>query len=431
MTRLSIDYLRGKWLHGGFQRYFRNTGWMFITRILSMAISFLATIFIARKLGPMNYGQLSYALSFVSIFGFIASLGIEQVLYRDILKFPELKEKYLGSTFVIKIVAAIVALVLCLIFALIWSPRDVSFFLIFIIGLTFIFNPFQIISYEFQADVKSKYPSLVSLVVVFALNILKILVIFYGKGVIYLALIVLLEPILYAIGYIYYRVIFYGSFRSWVFDKQIAISILKDSSPLIATSAFATIYARIDQVMIKNMIDTYSVGLYDAAVRLSEVWYFIPNVIGASLFPAIMNARRVSKELYRSRLLKLTGLLFVVSAITSILTFIFSDHIVLFIFGSAFIGSILILKIYVLSNISSALNYVMNNYFIAENYRKLIFISSFVGMAANVILNLILIPKFGMVGAAWATLISYSLPITSVFFVKKTRDFILNKKDVI
>jgi O-antigen/teichoic acid export membrane protein len=400
-------------------------GWMFFIRLASMLISFLATAMLARKLGPGNYGQLSYALSFTSIFGFIASLGIDQILYRDIIKYPELKNKYMGSAILMKIVAGFIAFSACIIVAFSTSPHDVSLILIAIIALTFIFNSFQIIGYEFQADVKSKYPSLVSFFVILILNILKIAIVFSGKGVIYLAIIVLLEPILYMLGFIYYRKKIYGAIKDWSFDKKIAISLLKDSWPLIFSSAFISVYSRIDQVMIKNMMDAHSVGLYDPAVRISEAWYFIPNIIVASVFPAIMNARKVSEELYHRRFKRLVVFLFATSAVTSLFTIMFSKFLVGIIYGQQFVGAIPILNIYVLSNIATAVIMVVSQYLIAENYRKALFILAFSGAILNVLLNIYMIPKFGTAGAAWATAISYTLSLFSILLFKLPRKGII------
>jgi O-antigen/teichoic acid export membrane protein len=95
MHTLSWNYIKEKWNHEGFQKYFKNTGWMFISRILCMAVSFLTTLYIARKLGPTNYGQLNYSISFISIFSFIATLGIDNVLYRDIIKILKRKKNSL------------------------------------------------------------------------------------------------------------------------------------------------------------------------------------------------------------------------------------------------------------------------------------------------------------------------------------------------
>jgi O-antigen/teichoic acid export membrane protein len=428
MHILSWEYIKEKWAHAGFQKYFQNLGWMFFARLGSMVISFFATIYIARNLGPTNYGELSYAISFVSIFSFIAALGIDQVLYRELIQNPDKKNLYMGSALVLRLTAALVSVFLCTAFALFYSPKYVSLYLIFLLSLGFIFNSFQIIGYEFQSHVQSKLPSLLSLFIAMVLNVLKIIVIILDQGVVYLGLILLLESILFACGYLYFRTKMYGTLLEWKYDKSIATKILTDSWPLMFSAAFAVIYGRIDQIMIKNMLDATSVGLYDAAVRLSEVWYFIPATMAASLFPAIINARKTSVGMYHARVQKLVLLLTAISIFIAFPIWALSPYIVHLIFGSAFSGAIIVLQIYVWSNVSIALSSVINLYLIAENRRKILFFTSFFAMLTNVILNIYLIPTYGISGAAIATLISYSIPCIIVFITPTTRKLFMYDK---
>jgi O-antigen/teichoic acid export membrane protein len=262
----------------------------------------------------------------------------------------------MGTSLVLRLIAGIFTVIICMLSALIFSPKDVSLILIFVVSLTFIFSSFQLLNYEFQAAVKGKYPSLVSLIVVITLNILKIIVIILGGGVIYLAGILLLEPILYGLGFMYFRIKEFGTIKHWRYENRIAVSVLKDSFPLIFASAFFAVYARIDQVMIKNMIDAKSVGLYSSAVSLSEVWYFIPNMIMSAVFPAIINAKKVSEELYYKRTRKLFLLLIFISFITALPTAFLSKYLITMIYGAGFLGALSVLQIYVWSNIGAALN---------------------------------------------------------------------------
>lgn len=426
MEIFSLNYIKNKWAHAGFQRYFQNISWMFFARIGSMVISFISTAYIARNLGVVNYGQLSYATSFVSLFSFLAAFGIDQILCRDLVRHPEKKNEYMGTALVIRLSTSALAFLLCIFSAFTISSNDISFILIFIISLAFIFSSFQLLSYEFQAEAKLKYPSILSTVIVLILNLLKIFFIFNGNGVIYLAGVILLEPILYALGLTYLWIKEYGTIRNWRFDKAIAISIVKDSFPLIFASAFFAIYARIDQVMLKNMVDTGSVGLYDSAVRISEVWYFIPHIIVSGLLPSVVNAKTTSHELYSRRVKKLFLLILITSVSTAIITTFFSKHILLIIFGDKFIGALDVLRIYVWSNIGAALSLIVHQILITEDLPRLVSLSTFLGMLTNVVLNLIFIPKYGMVGAAYATLISYLVPSLSLFLFKKTRRMILS-----
>ncbi len=302
LSFLSFSYLKGKLTSGGLKKYLSNLGWMFFARIGNMIIALIATAYIARSIGVQNYGQLSYATSFVSLFSFFAAFGIDQVLSRDLVRFPDKRNTYMGSAMALRIVTALIAILVSVTIAALIPSEDISLLLITIISLSFLFSSFLLITYEFQAISKSKYPSLLSIIIVIILNICKILIILSGKGVIYLALTILLEPILYMIGLLYLQNKYLGPISNWEIDINIIKSITRDAFPLIFSSAFIAIYARIDQVMIKNMLGNTEAGLYDAAVRLSELWYFIPHTITAGMFPAILNAKLVSDTLYAHRM---------------------------------------------------------------------------------------------------------------------------------
>jgi O-antigen/teichoic acid export membrane protein len=398
---------------------------MFFAKIASMVVAFFATAYIARNLGPNNYGQLSYALSFIALFSFLSTLGVDQIVYRDVMLHPEKKNTYIGSALVIRIIASTVAGILAFGTALLFSTEDVSLFLIGILSLTFVAGSFSLLSTEFQVEAKSKYPSIFSVFVVIVLNLAKIAVIFFNKGVIYLAAVTLLEPILYSCVYLYLRTKLYGHVTNLRFDKQIALKIIKDSYPLIFASAFFMVYARIDQVMIKHMLNAEFVGLYDAAVRMSEISYFIPNIIVVALFPAIVNAKKTSNDLYFTRIKKLLLSLILISTLIAVATTVISKYLTLIIFGAGFLASIPVLQIYVWSNIGTAINVLVQQVLVAENLTKIVSVTIFCGMVVNIVLNIFLIPRLGMQGAALASLIAYMVPFLSLFMFSKTRTLML------
>ncbi len=426
-----IDSLLGKLdrarNNSGFVKYFWNTGWLFASRVISSLISFVVTAYVVRELGPTDYGQLSYAVSFVAIFSFISTLGLDTVLYRDIVKNPNNTGVYFGSAILLRLIAGFVASTICVISALFLTDnRDISLFLILIIAPTLIFSSFSVIGYEFQYRVQSKYLSISSLIVLITLNILKLIVIFSDKGVIYLSAVLLLEPILTAIVFIIYRKVLYGPFSGWKFDKTIAINMLKDSWPTMLAGGFIIIYSRVDQIFIKHLIDLSSVGLYDAAVRVSEVWFFIPGIIVSSFFPAIINAKSVSESQYLLRLKRLGILLLSTAIVISAFISIFAVQIISLIYGESFVEqSSLVLRIYVWGGIGVSLGALTTNYLITENLRKATVLTALLAMTINVVLNIILIPKMGIVGSAWATAISYLAIPLSILLFKKPRQSIL------
>ena len=214
---------------------------------------------------------------------------------------------------------------------------------------------------------------------------------------------------------------FFGKLSLWKFDKTTAKTILIDSWPFIFTGAFTVIYTRIDQVMLKNIIDATAVGIYDAAVRISELWYFIPAIIVSSLFPAIINARKHSTHEYKKRAIKLFFLLFGITMSIAILMSTFSKPIISFVFGSEFQDSAMVLKIYIWALVPTSMIILFNYILLAENKKVILFFSALLGMIVNIYLNYILIPKYGAPGAAVATLISSSVVVLflAMVFIKK------------
>lgn len=405
--------------HDGFKKYFKNTGWLFLARLINLGIAFFVTAYVARYLGPANYGLLSYAISFVGLFVFIVNLGIDHVLFRNLIAEPEKKEQHLGTAFLLRLAGALLAFAI-IAFTTFWiNASYIVNVLVLIIAFAYIFQPFNILNYFFNARVQAKYSSLATIYVTIALSLLKISIVLADKGIIYFAFISVMETFLYAIFYTYFYKKLGFSIFNWKFDRTIAKQLMLDSWPLIFSTVFALIYSRIDQVMIMHYYDQTAVGLYDAAVRIAEVWYMVPGIIISSVFPAIVNAKKNDQALYRKRLIDLFLLVSMLGFGFSLSIFFLAYFIMYIIFGSAFVGATSILQIYVWGGIGFTLFYAVNQFLVTENYTKIIFFSTLAGMLVNVILNVVLIRSVGLNGAAWATLISYSiLPISMLLFRK-------------
>lgn len=414
--------IKKTWLHEGFHKYLNNFSWMFWGRVITMIISFISTLYIARNLGPTNFGELSYALSLVGLFGFIAPLGLDGILYRELVRHPDKRHILLGTTFWLRLTAGTLVSIITIIVALHLSSDDVSRILILILAITFIFNSFQIANFQFLARTQSQYQAIITIIVTIILNALKILIIAYGEGVIYLSLILLLESILYAFLYIFvYQWKSGDHVSNWKFDKQIAKSLISDSLPIMLVSGFIAIYARIDQVFIKHILGAEYVGIYDAAVRLVDVWNFIPGVLGAALFPAIVNAEKVSERLLDNRMKKLTLVFLIIPTIIATLIYYFAVPIIDITYGEDFAKSSSVLKIYVWILIGSSMAIHVQAYLTLKNEKVLLILSALIPMIVNITLNILWIPTYGIIGAAYSSLISYSMIPFFIFFSKKKK----------
>ena len=418
------EKIREKWNHSGFQRYFKNTGWLFFGRIAGMFISFFVAAYVARYLGPENYGTLSYIVSLVGIFSFIASLGIDNVLYRDLIRYPERENELLGSGIFLKMIGSYLALVIASIILPILGNNHNVTILAFIAACSFLFQSFNVILTFFQSKTLAKLVAISGLFVTLILSVFKIGFAIIQLNVHFFVYLLILEQIAYAIIFIILYQRLGRSIFSWRINRKTTFGMWKESLPLMFSAAFILIYNRIDQVMIKQMLDASAVGYYDIAVRLSEFWYFVPTTIITALLPAIVNAKKVSVEIYRSRIKLLAVLVLVLSLLASIIIFIFSKQIVLSLFGSQYIPSISVLQIYVWAGVGMSIGILANQYLVIENSTKASFFANFLGMFTNVILNLILIPHHGINGAAIATLISYFVLPTIVIIIKRAEIYV-------
>lgn len=422
---------RWQWVleHAGFKKYFANTGWMFFGQMFSLLVSFFIGAWLARYLGPENYGIISYSVAFVGLFTFIAYLGIHNILLRDLVKNPEKKDELLGTGFGLLLAGSIIAFILIFISVFLFESSSFVRGLIILYASTFLWSAFGVISVYFQSTVQAKKNVRAAVVSALVASILKVFLILTGKGIIWLMVIFIIESLLLTILYISSYLKSGYKFSTWKFDKRLAKQILSGAWFLALAAAVGYIFLRVDQVMIRHFLDETAVGLYSAAIKLVEIWYFIPGIICGSLLPAIINAKKISQEKFVSRLRKLYYLLGGMAVVIALLLSAFAPIIVNFLFGNAYFESIGILRIYVWSGVGFFLNAGFYQYFLAENRLKTIFYFYLFLMVLNIVLNFVLISNFGISGAAWATMISYS--VGALVILVGNKKLLLNTSDKI
>jgi len=420
------------WCHTGFQKYFRNTGWLFLEKILRIFVGLFVGVWIARYLGPEKYGLYNYAISFAGLFTVIASFGLNSILVRELVKNNNKKDVLLGTAFILKIIGAVVSLLIMAFATLFVSHSSFENVLIFVIASAVIFQSFNVIDFYFQSKVLSKYVVYANVISLSVSSIAKVALILSEASLIYFAFVIFFDSLILVLGYLYFYKRQGLKFFAWKFDYGIAKNLLKDSWPLILSGISVGIYMKIDQVMIKNMLGDESVGLYSAAVKLSEVWYFIPVLISSSLFPAILNAKKKDDSMYNKRLKNLYSTVVYLSLVASLFVTFFAEPIINVLYGAQYMGSVVVLKLYVWSGVFVSLGVASSNWYLAENLQLLSFLRTFIGAIINVILNLILIKMFGLYGAAISTLVSYSFAayFFDLFSVKTRKVFFIKTKSL-
>ena len=289
----------------GFMRYFKNTSWLFAEKILRMFVGLFVGIWVARYLGPEQFGLFSYAQSFVGLFTAIATLGLDGIVIRELVKDESRRDELIGTAFWLKLIGAFGVLLVLAVAVNFTSNDSYTNTLVFIIASATVFQAFNVVDMYFQAKVMGKYITYANLLSLLASSLVKIALIMSEASLEAFALTIVFDSVVLAMGYIYFY--FKNSkfnIQNLKFNKSTAVALLKDSWPLILSGVVISIYMKIDQVMIQEMMGSEAVGQYAAAVRISEAWYFIPMVVASSLFPAIINAKKHSEEQYYARLQK-------------------------------------------------------------------------------------------------------------------------------
>lgn len=386
-------------------KYIKNTSWLFVEQMLKMAISFFVIIAIIRYLGPDSYGLLSYSQSFVGVFAAFATLGVDVILVRELTKNKENSNKLIGTAIFLKLFISIIAIFIIFGVNNFIADKE-AVMLTNIIAFILFFQNFKTIDTYFQANVISKYSVLANITAFIFSSALKLIFIYFEMDLIYFAYALVLDSVFIAIGFIYIYIKQKKSPFKWRFDIETAIYFIKNGWPLMLVALAAFIYTRIDQVMIKHLVDNEAVGNYAAAVRVSELFYFIPMLITQSVFPKIIETKEKSEKEYFAILEKLYKIL-VWSAIPIALgLFIFSDLIVSIIYGAQYTQASSILSILAFTIIFIAIGTITTKVLYAEHYERKYLYRSILGVFINIGLNFYFIPIYGPCGAAISTLIT-------------------------
>jgi PST family polysaccharide transporter len=218
------------------------------------------------------------------------------------------------------------------------------------------------------------------------------------------------------------------SIRRWMARTSVAMKLVRDSWPLVFSGLVVMIYMRIDQIMIGEMIGEREVGLYSAAVRLSELWYFVPMAIAGSMFPRIVELRMSDMKQYTRRMQQMYDFLTWSSVAGALLLSFFAGPLINMLYGRQYVGAAGVLSIHAWTGVFVSLGVASGKHLLAENLTVIAFYRSASGAIVNVLANLLLIPRYGVIGAAFSTLFSQMLAAYGFDIVKaSTRHMFLMK----
>jgi O-antigen/teichoic acid export membrane protein len=421
IKKIYNDYLKNE----GFLKYFKNTSWLIFERFLRLLSGLIITIWIARYLGPNQFGLFSYVQNFAFFFTIVATFGIDNITIIQLIKYPKNRDKILGSSFLIKIFGSFFAILTVIISFFFTNNDSFTNILILIIVSSTIFQSLCVIEFFFQATVKSKYTALANIVSLFISIIIRVVLIATNAPLIAFVVVILVENVIIVslLAYFY----FYQKYTifSWKFDKKTIKLILVDSWPFFLSVMILALHAKIDQIFIKELIGNQAVGFYAAATKLSEATYIIPTVIISSLFPSIVNAKKINEEIFYERIQKLYSLVVWFAIVIALLVTCFSESIIKILYKEQFLDASKVLAIHIWSGVFVAIGILNVRLVTINNKQKQWLLILILGTFILLTLLYFLISKYGILGASYSVLISqFLMSIIIPLFIKIDKKYI-------
>jgi len=413
-----------------FRKYFANTSWLLGERIIRMVISLFVGIYVARYLGPERFGLLSYSISFVWLFSSLASFGLNNILVRELVQSPKQRNNLLGTVFWLKVFGTFVMATAITVVLLFFEEDQQTYWMIALIALGYLFQTLNVIELYFQAQVQSKFAVLAQVAQMLIISLFKIYLIWIQAELIWFAFALMLDQAVAAVLFLIMYRWKIDLFPFFIFNWKRAKKLMDGAWPLIFSGMMVLLYMKIDQIMLKEMLDTKAVGVYAAAVKLCEAWYFIPSAIMASLFPAIIESRKENEYIYEKKVQRLYELMVWGSLLVAIPISFLADWFIQVLYGAKFQEAAVVLKIYIWTFVFVSLGVASSHWLVAENLERYALVRSFLGAILNISINWYLIPIYGISGAAYATLFT-QLFVSYIFFVfsKHTRhNFVLSTR---
>jgi PST family polysaccharide transporter len=375
-------------------------------------------IWVARYLQPKDYGLLTYAMTFVSLFGAIAELGLGTIVIRDIARDPSCKDETLGSAFVLQLIGGIVTLVLTVGTISLLKPNEILIrWLVGIVAAGTIFQAFRTTDYWFQSQLQAKYIVVANNLVSVVYGVLRIGLIRLQATVIAFAWASLAEAALRGLAMVVAYRINGNHLRTWRCSLLRAKQLVQESWPLVLSGLAVYVYSKIDQVMLGSLLsDTTQLGYYSVAVKLSELFDFIPIIIYQSVFPKLSSLKEKNQEDYINKFQIYFDIMALLWLLVAVPVSILSPYLVSILYGKSYAASAPILSIYVWAQFGSNFGMARSAYLAVEGKLHYSLYLSVIGAFMNIGINSILIPRFGAIGATTATLITYFFVIVLVNF---------------
>jgi len=392
------------------QNIAKNTTWLTASYIGQKLFAFVYFTIIARILGASSIGQYVFAISFTTILSVFIDFGLSLVLIRESSKYREKANIFLNNALTIKIFLSAITYLAAIIIINLLNKPALTLNMVYLAGVIMILDSFTLSFWAiFRAYQNLKYEA-ISIVINQILIVIVGLISVFLKLPLYFLVIALFSGAAFSFFYSLILTKIKLNFKfKFQYDLDIVKLLLKMAIPFALAAIFTRIYTFIDQVLLSILIGDQSVGWYSVAYKITYALQFVPAAFAAAIYPAMSHSFLYDKAKLEQIFEKSMFFLIIISLPIAFGLTALADKIIIGFYGNGYQPSILTLQIFIFAVISIFLSYPVGSLLNACNKQTINTINMGITMVLNIILHIILIPKFHHIGAAIATLISLSL----------------------
>lgn len=409
-----------------------NSAWLIADKIARIGLGLIVWIWLARHFGPEAFGLWNFAIAFTAIFAVIGNLGLDNVVVHELLREPSRRDTILGTAFRMRVAASGLAATASIAALLLLRPGEwLAVSLVASNAIALIFQSTQVVDQYFQSRELNRRSVIAANTAFLGMTAVRLLLLHFDAPLEYFAVSLTAEAALVALLLVasYNRSGIQVSW--WHFDPQTAWRLAREGWPLLLSGLTVMIYMRLDQVMLAALSGDAAVGQFSAALRLAEVWYFIPAAIVSAAFPTLIKRKNSGQEAYERHLQFLYDCMAWLGVAVAMTVIPLAPHAISLIYGPDFALTSDILKVQIWAGIAVAMSYVHGRWLLVEGLQRYGLLYTALAACTNIALNLILIPRYGALGAAWSTLAAQIgvLPV-QILFPRTRSNFILMARTV-
>ena len=403
------------------KKVINNMGWLLGGKIVNMILSFFVSLATARYLGPDNYGSINYVAAYVSFFSSITSLGLSVIVIKEISMGKEDENEVIWTGILMRFLTAVFSTIAVVALVSITDKNDPLMVKIAILeSIAILASAFDTFMYWFQGKLLGKYTSIASVVAYIGMSLYRIYLLANNADILWFAFATSVDTLLlsFILMLCYIRE---NGFHPR-FSARLGRSLIRQSYHYMISGLIAILYSKIDQIMLKQMLDTYSVGLYSATLTIAGLWGMIPSAFIQSVSPILYKNAEQDRGMFYKRLRQSYAGIWLLNICWSLGVSIFSYWVIYLLYGQAYMGARGALVIVVWYSGISSIGSLTQVYLATEDKNKYVNYFALAGLVTDVVLNAILIPHFGIVGAAIATLVTYTvIHIVMPLVIRDTR----------